>query len=624
MLYANKQPSSLRKSASKNSTRKLQQRLSGRGTHLSPAAAAGSSRHVSRTESHGNSDDDDDGDDDYGGGFDHCEGEHGTGREEGGRGGGGGGVKEGTVESRIVDAIEQLGERRSSTREEALTKLIAILSRHYVADLLDSRKEDLMDLLKKSIKRGGTRECVFAANAMVFVTAGEEDEQVLMDMAPLLKYTITNHDQPEVKAACLYTLATACYISSTPHPSRLPTYDLLQYLADLTAPKDASSSFTSPTAIHSDTLVAALESFGLLFAALFGKSTAGDDNYGDRYSGDDSGSGSRHEKDLQQARRLFNKMIPTIHYTLLEHPSVEVRVASGEVIGLMFEVLDHHERQRQRHEDEVGLNEHQQKMRRARETYQDDEEDDDWDDDRGGGGIAPTTGPFRYRDRQDLIGVLSNLARDSNRHRSKKDRSAGRSAFRDILKTVDLDHGDGIGGASREGKWPQETLKLKDYIVDFYGWVEILQLHYLRDRLTFGLQTHLFHNPMIHTLLPSTAVLYSPIESAFRNTATGTGQGNSGGGSGSRLGSRVGTRVGSRAGSQAGSRLPSSVGYYSDGGEDLAAVVQFYLQQQQLQQQANRLTFRKQQNAEVARLRQMQRKKERDGRGGKFFDELEY
>ncbi|KAG0362728.1 Interferon- developmental regulator 1 [Mortierella sp. AD032] len=495
-----------------------------------------------------------------------------------------------------------------------------------MAELLDSHKDDLMDLLKRCIKRGGTRECVLAANviAVVFITAGQEDEQVLIDMAPLLKYTITNHDQPEAKAACLYALATACYMSSAPQPSHLPTYDLLHYLADLAAPKDASS---SSTATQSETLIAALESFGLLFAALFGKGIASDDNDEESNSGDDTGTGSQHEKDLQQARRLFSKMIPTIHYTLLEHPSVEVRVASGEVVGLMFEILDHYERQRQRHEDEAGINEHRQELQRGRETYQDDEEeDDDWDDDGGGGGggIAPTTGPFRYRDRQDLVDVLANLATDSNRHRSKKDRCTGRSAFRDILKTVDLDvDNDGAAadrGGGNEG-WPQETLKLKDYIVDFHGWVEILQLSYLRDRLTFGLQTHLFYNPMLHILLPSTAILYSPIDFAFHNSSagTGTGKGNSGG---SRLGSRAGSRINSRAGSRAGSRPPSSLGYCSDGGggEDLMAIDQLYLQQ--LQQQANRVMDRKYQSAEVTRLRHVQRKKERGG--GKSFDELEY
>lgn len=42
---------------------------------------------------------------------------------------------------------------------------------------------------------------------LVFITAGEDDEEVLTDMAPLLKYTILNHDQPEVKVAVSITFS---------------------------------------------------------------------------------------------------------------------------------------------------------------------------------------------------------------------------------------------------------------------------------------------------------------------------------------------------------------------------------------------------------------------------------
>lgn len=37
--------------------------------------------------------------------------------------------------------------------------------------------------------------------SLVFITIGEDDEKMFTDLAPLLKYTITNHDQGEVKAA---------------------------------------------------------------------------------------------------------------------------------------------------------------------------------------------------------------------------------------------------------------------------------------------------------------------------------------------------------------------------------------------------------------------------------------
>lgn len=70
------------------------------------------------------------------------------------------------------------------------------------------------------------------------------------------------------------------------------------------------------------------------------------------------------------------------------------------------------------------------------------------------------------------------------------------------------------------------------------------------------------------------------------------------------------------------------MGHYSDTGEDFTAAEQGHLLQQlHLQQMlANSRVDRKYRNAEVARLRDVQRKKDRGGSGGggKFFDALEY
>ncbi|KAF9932853.1 hypothetical protein FBU30_007184 [Linnemannia zychae] len=598
MSHTNKQPLNLRKTASKNSTKKLQQQqqqLSGRViSSQSSKDEDDEDGHVARRQGEGNSG--------GGEGYEYWEVEYGLEHDEDGNI-----ARERSIERQILDAIEQLGEKRSSTREEALTRLLDILSQYYVPDLVDSHKDDLVDLLKRSIKRGGTRECILAANviSLVFITTGEQDEQVLIELAPLLKYTIANHDQPESRAACLYTLATACYISSTPQPSHLPTYDLLDYLVNLIMPKDTSSapssSFSGATPVPSETLVAALESFGFLYAALFGRGSSArsrdNESDNDEYEGSyiDGHEGytglgastiaTKHKRDLQQARQLFNKLAPTIHYTLLEHPSVEVRVASGEVIGLMFEILDYHERQRQRHED-LNYEQYQQekeRIRRESETYGDQDEWDEWNEDgdrrvggKGRGWIAPmsmmtTTGPFKYMDRQDLVDVLGNLATDSNRHRSRKDRSAGRSAFRDIVKSVELDQISGIGDDDDDvdDRKPQETLKLKDYIVEFIGWGA-------------GIGKGTFHS--------------------YRRDS----------------------RPGSQFGSRAGSRPASSLGNYSDGGnnssrDDFASIEQIYALKQQ---QKGRKVDRKQ-NGDVAKLRHVQRKKDR-GRGRGRNEEIEF
>ncbi|KAG0071915.1 Interferon- developmental regulator 1 [Linnemannia elongata] len=438
-----------------------------------------------------------------------------------------------TWEAQLKETIEELYEKRSSTREAALKKLVELMSQHFTADVLDSQRDDLMDLLKKSIKKGGPRECVLAAEAisLVFITIGEDDEKMFTDLAPLLKYTITNHESTEVKAACIYALGTACFISSTPQPSHLPTYELLNFFADIALSSGASANASQ----NGETLAAALESFSVLYAGVF-------PHLGPKPI-------------TMQARRLFNQMIPAAK-TLLEHPTVEVRVAAGETIAVMLEILNSYQRQR----DDGDISDEEES-----EAYNDDDPDD----------MEEVTGDFRYDDLDGLVAALGSLSTDSSRHRSKKERSAGRSAFRDILKSVE------------EQERPTESLKLREYDVDFDGWVEILQLHFLRDRLTSGLQTHFVHNTMIHTLLPSTAILYSPTQ-ASSGTFT----------SGSRLAAAVISQSGSKAGSRAGSRPSSSLGIYADA-EDAKA------------EQLDKVD-RKYLNAEMAKMRQVQRKKERN------------
>ncbi|KAF9424635.1 Interferon- developmental regulator 1 [Entomortierella beljakovae] len=404
-------------------------------------------------------------------------------------------------ETQLKDAIEELNEKRASIREEVLARIQNIISLRFSADVLEAQRDDLMDLLKKSIKKGGYRECVLAANviSLVFITIGEDDEKMFTDIAPLLKYTIINHENSEVKAACIHCLGTACLISSTPQPSHLPTYELLGFFSEIVTTNGSSAN----AKLDSDTLTAALETFSVLYAALFQRLGP--------------------KQLTMQARRYFNNIISAAKH-LLEHASVEVRVASGETIALMLEILNKY--QRQRDDGEFSDDEEVQ------ETYNEDDPED----------FDEVTGDFRYDDINSLVTALGALSTDSSKHRNKKERSAGRSAFRDILKSVE----------SQEQ--PTESLKLKDYDVEFDGW----------------------------------AILYSP----------GVGGGSSTFISGSRLAAAaISSQVGSRSGSRAGSRSSSSMGIYADAEEAKA-------------EQPDRVD-KKYLNAEMARMRQVQRKKER-------------
>jgi Interferon-related developmental regulator (IFRD) len=67
----------------------------------------------------------------------------------------------------------------------------------------------------------------------------------------------------------------------------------------------------------------------------------------------------------------------------------------------------------------------------------------------------------------ELVRALQLLATDSNRHRGKQERKEQRSAFRDIIRTVE------------EGERPAERLKFGGKLVTFRGW----SMYFIQHRL---------------------------------------------------------------------------------------------------------------------------------------------
>lgn len=89
----------------------------------------------------------------------------------------------------------------------------------------------------------------------------------------------------------------------------------------------------------------------------------------------------------------------------------------------------------------------------------------------------------------ELIDLLTTLANDSSKHRSKKDKKQQRVCFRDILKTI----ADGDVFDAQTIKFGVESLYLDN-------WVRRKQYDTLRDLLGTGMNTHLQENEFIRDL----------------------------------------------------------------------------------------------------------------------------
>ncbi|GES82245.1 interferon-related developmental regulator 1-like [Rhizophagus clarus] len=324
-------------------------------------------------------------------------------------------------EDEVLQSIDNLEEKRTSVREDALVKLIRLLSHKYAANILHSRRDTLLDMLNRSVKKDKSyKENKLAAK-------GEDQETMYHDVLSLLKYTITNNISMEVKSSCIKTLALACFISG----SQPEAFELLNFFAEIiiTNCKSINAIDDGPT------LTSALNAYGLLFAGLWGDS----------------------KKVAGMAREEFERVMPA-HIKQLESSTMEVRVASGENIALMFETLgiskgiDSTEEWGQEHDDESD------------------------------------EGYFDYNEMGRLTHLLNTLATDSNRRRGKTERKVQRSAFRDILKTVE------------EGEQIQVKLKFKKQTIYFPTWAKIIELNALRDILAEGLHVHFLENELLQDL----------------------------------------------------------------------------------------------------------------------------
>lgn len=141
----------------------------------------------------------------------------------------------------------------------------------------------------------------------------------------------------------------------------------------------------------------------------------------------------------------FIYRVMPMHEMLLESSDKDVRIASGENIGLMFETVN------------IFL---------AADPNDEEEEEEDV--------VKP-----EYDNMDGLIHTLKDLSVDSNRRRAKSDRVEQKSVFRDIVKSVE------------ENIKPVEELKIGGRVLTFRGWAKMLPLNSFRKCLGPGLQHHL-------------------------------------------------------------------------------------------------------------------------------------
>ncbi|XP_028403089.1 interferon-related developmental regulator 1-like [Dendronephthya gigantea] len=203
----------------------------------------------------------------------------------------------------LEDNIEGATEKNAKLRQTSMKAISGTFAKHLIADLVFERKDTILDIIERSLKRGQTEDQVCAGPLSVLLCVqlgvGPDSEHIFKILKPLLLATLQDPTaRVPARASCASALALCCFLASDEHE------DLVQCVRAL---QNVFSS--SHTAAMSDLFCECLFSWALLL------SIAPD---------------SLVEECVEKQCRKIIK--------LMQHDDVNLRIAAGEVFALVCEL----------------------------------------------------------------------------------------------------------------------------------------------------------------------------------------------------------------------------------------------------------------------------------------------
>ncbi|XP_064395598.1 interferon-related developmental regulator 2-like [Halichondria panicea] len=313
-----------------------------------------------------------------------------------------GGVEEETEEDaefQLAEHIDRLGEKSSRTRLEALTQVNKILRGKLVAHCLTGCRETLLDIITRGLKRvsGQERLDLLELSMLLTVQFGVDQPALAAALRPLVTQLAQDPtiSAPE-RSECLKVLGVVVFIQVS---------DLLEVASVMRVLEEVLRKCRLDQVVAS-----AVRSWTLLL------SIAPD----------------------HSVPALFNCLLPALNSLLDKTSHLGVRVAVGQAVALLFELV--------REVDESLLD---------------------------------------TRDSDRAYELIQSLATESDRHTARKERNHQRSTFKDILNTLE----GGVG--------PERTVRSGVESVSLNCWARHVQYDTFRDLLGPAMNTHLAGNDLL-------------------------------------------------------------------------------------------------------------------------------
>ncbi|CAM9874438.1 interferon-related developmental regulator 1-like [Lampetra fluviatilis] len=316
------------------------------------------------------------------------------------------------VEDKLKDFIESTLDKSVKIRLAALEGLRSALSRKNLYDFLTERRVTLTDSLERCLKKGKGEEqalaAVVATLLVVQLGANSEGEECFRTLQPVLTSILVNASaSAHSRQSCATALAMCCYISDGME-ELVATMKCLEAVFSAAYPS-AGSPAPAPSPALQALRCAALLGWALLLTI------------------------------CPASRDIIASHLPKLP-ALLSSDNVNMRIAAGEAIALLFELA---------HEADAD---------------------------------------FQYVGVEELCDKLKDLATDGNKSRAKTDRRKQRAIFRDVLKAVE------------EGEAPSETIRFGPECIYVDSWLRKRTYDAFKDALGSGVRLHLQENELLRDI----------------------------------------------------------------------------------------------------------------------------
>lgn len=199
----------------------------------------------------------------------------------------------------VEEAVEQLTEKRTTTRVSALETLCHHLSQYMPPDSVD---EDFVGNILTCLRKPSETEAVLGSRALAVIALiyGGDEERFFQRSKNVLEPLAKSSRSDKVKAAAIRALGMACFVCSVEEENTPEVVEVLERYFDVQ--------------VNADVCTASLDAWGLLMSVQDDSIVMSDDH--------------------------MDRFLPKF-LNLLHHADVAVRLAAGENIALMYESAQH-------------------------------------------------------------------------------------------------------------------------------------------------------------------------------------------------------------------------------------------------------------------------------------------